>query len=267
MEEIYKKIISMSFLKKLISVAILAVLFLGISSICLQAQPDDLKKEKGENLYFQAKEMFVYPVPKFDEIIIILGKSIPYFRKIENKQSSNYWLAEVAYLKGIVEKERNNHEMAENNFSFCKKLINDSLDIGDSSEGYRLLADVEGQLISYHNLYYKTKFGPRIKNFIEKAIELDYSNQKSYISLAMYYRDAPLIAGGSFKKSEAVLKKMIDVTHSDRIDLFSLYLWINTAWINSNYNQEKVKESIALLNLFSNQADIDYMAKRIKKNM
>lgn len=81
----------------------------------------------------------------------------------------------------------------------------------------------------------------------------------------MYYRDAPLIAGGSFEKSESTLKKMIDITHSEQIDLFSLYLWIDTAWINSDYNLKKIKSYISLLSLFSNQADINYMAKRIEK--
>jgi len=238
---------------------------LGISNIYTQAQPDDSKYKKGENLYFQVREMFVAPTPKFIEVITILEESIPYFTEIENKQLRYYWLARVAYLKGVIEKERDNHGKAEEDFSFGKKLISESLDIGDFSEGYRLRGDVEGQLIFYGDLYYKTKFGPGIKSFITKAIELDSGNEKAYVSLAMYYRDAPLIAGGNLKKSKFILKKMIDVTLSDQMDLFSLYLWIDTAWINSNYNQKKVSESISILSVFSNQGDINFMAVRIKR--
>jgi len=265
MERRYKGNFFSNFLKQVIFIAILVILFLGINNIYVKAQSDDSKYEEEENLYFQAREMFVAPTPKLSEVITILEESIPYFTEIENKQLRNYWLAKVAYLKGVVEKERSNHEKAEEDFSFSKKLISDSLDVGDFSEGYRLLADVEGQLVSYRNLYYKTKFGPRIKDFIIKAIELDSGNERAYISLAMYYRDAPLIAGGNPKKSVSTLKKMIDITHSDQINLFSLYLWINTAWINSNYNQKKVNGSISILSLFSNQADIDFMAERIEK--
>ena len=265
MKKTYKENLFYNFLKQVIFIAILAVLFLGTNNIYIQAQSDDSKYGKGANLYFQAKEMFVNQTPKLSEVITILEESIPYFTEIENKQLKYYWLAKVAYLKGVVEKERSNHEKAEEDFSFSKKLILESLDIGDFSEGYRLLADVEGQLISYRNFYYKTKFGPGIKNFITKAIELDSGNKKAYISLAMYYRDAPLIAGGNLKKSESTLKKMIDITYSDQINLFSLYLWINTAWINSDYNQEKVRDCISLLSLFSNQEDIDFMAERIEK--
>jgi tetratricopeptide (TPR) repeat protein len=265
MKKMYKRNLYCNFLKQVIFIAILAVLFLGMNNIYIQAQSDNSKYEKRESLYFQAREMFVASAPRLSEIVTILEENIPYFTEIENKQLRYYWLAKTAYLKGVVEKERNNHEKAEEDFSFSKRMISESLDMGDFSDGYRLLADVEGQLISYRNLYYKTKFGPGIRGFIVKAIELDSGNEKAYISLAMYYRDAPLIAGGNFKKSESILKEMIEITHSDKIDLFSLYLWIDTAWVNSDYNQEKVRDCISILNLFSNQADINFMAERIEK--
>ena len=265
MERKYKGNFFSNFLRQVIFIAILTVLFLGITNIYIQAQPDNSKYEMGESLYFQAKEMFIASIPELSEAVTLLEESIPYFTEVENKQLRYYWLAKVSYLKGVLEKERNNHEKAEEDFSFSKRMISESLDIGDFSDGYRLLADVEGQLISYRNLYYKTKHGPGIKGFLARAIELDSGNQKAYISLAMYYRDAPLIAGGSLKKSESVLKNMIDITCSDHIDLFSLYLWIDTSWVNSDYNQEKAGNYISILNLFSNQSDIGFIAERIRK--
>jgi len=254
-----------NFTKKIFFTVILVVLLLGINATCMFAQSDDLGCKKGESLYFQAKDLFVAPTPDFTEILKLLDESIPLFMEIEDKQLSYYWIAKVAYLKGVVEKDRNYHEKAEENFSFSKELIVKALEIGDFSDGYRLKADVEGQLIYYGDLYYKTKFGPGIKNYITKAIELDSGNKKAYISLAMYYRDAPFIAGGSFKKSEVVLEKMIDATLSEQIDLFSLYLWIDTAWINSNNNRKKISDCISMLKLFSNQSDIDLIAERIEK--
>ena len=253
------------FIKKVIIIAVFSVVMTGINCIDIYAQSDVTKSKKGEILYSQAMEIFVTPTPDFDKSLKLLDESIPLFMEIEDKQLSYYWIAKVAYLKGVVEKDRNYHEKAEENFSFSKELILKSLEIGDFSDGYRLIADVEGQLIYYGDLYYKTKFGPGIKKFITKAIELDSGNKKAYISLAMYYRDAPFIAGGSFKKSEVVLEKMIDATLSEQIDLFSLYLWIDTAWINSNNNRKKISDCISMLKLFSNQPDIDLMVERIKK--
>lgn len=249
--------------KKIIFITILIILLLEINCTYLLAQPDN-PLEKGKDKYFQAQEMFVASEPKLNEVLNSLEESIPYFTEIENQQLRYYWLARAAYLKGIVEKEQNSHKKAEENFSFSKELILKSLDIGDFSEGYRLLVDVEGQLILYRNLYYKMKFGPGIKDFIIKAIDLDVSNEKAYISLAMYYRDAPLIAGGSLEKSKDILKKMIETTHSDRIDLFSLFLWIDTAWVNPDFDQKKINDYISVLSLFSNQADISFMIKRIE---
>ncbi|MDD5014153.1 MAG: hypothetical protein PHW73_03495, partial [Atribacterota bacterium] len=239
MEKIFKENYTYQHLKKIIFIVILIAISLGINHTYLLAQPDNPELEEGKKIFFQAQEMLVASESKLNEVLNSLEESIPYFTKIENQQLSYYWLARVAYLKGVLEKEQNNHKKAEEIFSFSKELILKSLDIGDFSEGYRLLVDVEGQLILYGNLYYKTKFGPGIKDFIIKAIDLDDSNEKAYISLALYYRDAPLIVGGSLEKSKDILKKMIDITHSDRIDFFSLYLWIDTAWINSNYNQKK----------------------------
>ena len=253
------------FIKKVIIIVVFSVVMTGINCIDIYAQSDVTKSKKGESLYSQAMEIFVTPTPDFDKSLKLLDESIPLFMEIEDKQLSYYWIAKVAYLKGVVEKDRNYHEKAEENFSFSKELILKSLEIGDFSDGYRLIADVEGQLIYYGDLYYKTKFGPGIKKFITKAIELDSGNKKAYISLAMYYRDAPFIAGGSFKKSEVVLEKMIDATLSEQIDLFSLYLWIDTAWINSNNNRKKISDCISMLKLFSNQPDIDLMVERIKK--
>jgi hypothetical protein len=262
-EKIFKENYVYQYFKKIIFI-ILIVLFLGINHTYLLAQPDNLNLEEGKKLFFQAQEMFVAFEPKLNEVLIRLEESIPYCTEIENQQLRYYWLARVAYLKGVVEKEQNSPKKAEENFSSSKELILESLNKGDFSEGYRLLVDVEGQLILYRNLYYKTKFGPGIKDFIIKAIDLDVSNEKAYISLALYYRDAPLIVGGSLEKSKDILKKMIEVTHSDRIDLFSLFLWIDTAWVNSDFDQKKINDGISVLSLFSNQADINFMMQRIE---
>jgi len=113
MERTYKGKLFPNFLKQIFFIAILVVLFLGKNNIYIQAQSDDSKYEKGGNLYFQAQEMFVAPTPKLSEAITILEESISYFTEIENKQLSYYWLARVAYLKGVIEKERNNHGKAE----------------------------------------------------------------------------------------------------------------------------------------------------------
>ena len=106
-----------NFTKKIFFTVILVVLLLGINTTCMFAQSDDLGCKKGENLYFKARESFVAPAPDFKEVLRLLDESIPLFIEIEDKQLSYYWIAKVAYLKGVVEKDRNYHEKAEENFS------------------------------------------------------------------------------------------------------------------------------------------------------
>lgn len=245
------------------------LLFLFLSSDPILAQSDGDLLKQGEDLYLKAEELFVSSsitsMSENNELLDILEDSVLLFTKVEDQQTKYYWLAKTAYLKGIIEKNSNHHEKAEETFSSSKELITKSLEFGDFGEGYRLMADVEGQLIIYRDLIYKTKFGPGIKNMITKAIDLDSANSKAYLSLAMYYRDAPLIAGGNLKKSAAVLQEMINTTGSDQIDLFSLYLWVDTAWLNSEDNQKKKSECLLMLDLFSNQSDIDSMIRRIER--
>ncbi len=253
------------FNRKIFIFSMLLLLLLAINNSTAFTQSDNSLLKKGVALYLEAKDIFIVSNSKNGESLNILEESAGCFRDIEDNQTKNYWLAKATYLMGIIEKDRNNHEKAEKHFVSSKELILKSLEYDDFSDGYRLLADVEGQLITYRDLLYKTKHGPPIKNMITKAIKLDPDNAMAYLSLAMYYRDAPLIAGGDLKKSKAVLKEMVAITSYDKMDLFSLYIWIETAWTNSDNNQEKVSNYISLLlDLFSNKSDIDFMAERIE---
>ena len=130
-----------NYLKRVIFIIILIVLFLGIDHTYLLAQTDNPKLEKGKKLFFQAQEMFVASEPKLNEVLTRLEESIPYCTEIENQPLRYYWLARVAYLKGVVEKEQNSHKKAEENFSYSKELILESLNREDFSDGYRLLAE------------------------------------------------------------------------------------------------------------------------------
>ena len=253
------------FNRKIFIFNILLLLLLTINSNITFTQSDDLLLKKGLDLYLEAEDIFIATNSKNDEALNILEESAGFFRTAEGNEIKNYWLAKTAYLMGIIEKDRNNHEKAEEHFVSSKELILKSLECGDFSDGYRLLADVEGQLITYRDFLYMTKYGPPIKNMITKAIKIDPHNVMAYLSLAMYYRDAPLIAGGDIKKSKSVLEEMVALTSHDKMDLFSLYIWIDTAWTNSDNNQEKVSAYISLLDLFSNKPDIISMAERIER--
>ncbi len=243
----------------------LLLLILIINSNFVLSQSDDFYLKNGEDLFQKGEQLFLEFDLKNNESLASLEKSISFFTEIGEQQTRYYWVAKTTYLMGIIEKDCNNHEKAEEYFTSSKELISEALKFGDFSDGLRLMADVEGQLIIYRDLYYKTKYGPPVKNMIIKAIKLDPGNKNAYLSLAMYYRDAPFVAGGDFKKSKSTLKELIENVSDDQLDLFSLYLWIETAWVNSNGNSEKVSDYVSMLDLFSNKSDIDLMAERIER--
>lgn len=270
----YKKNLMNTYFEKKHSIFVKNIIFYGISILLLifimnentvLAQSDQFYLERGEELYFEAMDLFLNSVLKNNESLKTLDEACSYFNKIEEPQTKYYCLARTTYLMGVIEKDIKNHESAKEQFIYSKELITFALDGGDFSDGLRLLADIEGQIIAYKDLYYKTKFGPPIKNNINKSLKLDPYNEKAYFSLAMFYRDAPMIAGGDLKKSKMVLRDIINITGNDTIDMFSLYLWIDSGWVNSNYNREKTSEYISMLDIFSNRTDIDFMAKRIEK--
>lgn len=240
------------------------LLLISINNIIVLSYSDDLCLKNGRDSYQKAEDLFLEFNLKNNQVLQLLEESVSYLSDMNEQQEKYYWMAKSYYLIGILEKDDNNHKKAEEFFTFGKESISKALEYGDFSDGLRLMADLEGQLIIYRDLYYKTKYGPPIRSMIVKAIELDPGNKNAYLSLAMYYRDAPLIAGGDLKKSKSTLKKMVENVSDDRLDLFSLYLWIETAWANNDNNLEKVTNYISMLNLFSNSTEIDLMAERIK---
>ena len=253
------------FSRKIVMFNIIFLLFLSIISSIGFTHSEDSLLQKGESLYWEAITIFLEHFPPHSASLNLLEESIGFLKEVTDNQTRDYWLAKIAYLMGIIEKDSNNHKKAEEYFVSSKELVSKSMDYGDFSDGYRLLADVEGQIIAYRDLLYMTKYGPSIKNMITKAIELDPDNVMAYLSLAMYYRDAPFIAGGDLKKSKSVLKDMVEVTSNTQIDLFSLYLWIDTAWTNSDNNLKKVSDYVSMLDIFSNQSDIESMVARIER--
>jgi len=73
------------YLKIIIYIIVLIVLFLGINPAYLLAQTEDPKLEEGKKLFFQAKEKFVAFEPKLNEVLTRLEESNLSCTEIENQ--------------------------------------------------------------------------------------------------------------------------------------------------------------------------------------
>lgn len=226
---------------------------------------EESKENVGKKLFYQTREMFSYQSSNLREIEKNLVDSENHLQLIKNQQERLYWLARVKYLQGLIEKNENNSLEAENDFNKSRELIMNLLEQYEFSDGYRLLADIEGQLMFYRDLFYKTKYGPQIKIWAEKAILLNPTNYQAYITLALYFYSAPSIVGGDPKKGKEVLNRIIQLDQSGQIDPFSLFLWLITAFENTNFNQIKLEKYLKPLELFSNQEEIQAMVSKLSK--
>jgi len=226
---------------------------------------EEPKENVGKELFYQTREMFSYQSSNFREIEKNLVDSENHLQQIKNQQEKLYWLARVKYLRGLVEKNINNSLEAENNFNKSRELIMNLLEQCEFSDGYRLLADIEGQLMFYRGLFYKTTYGPQIKTWAEKAILLNPTNYQAYITLALYFYSAPPIVGGDSEKGKEIINRVIQLEQSGQIDSFSLFLWLITAFENTNFNQKKLEKYLKPLELFSNQKEIQAMVSKLSK--
>lgn len=125
-----------------------------------------------------------------------LEKSLYYFSCMESSRDKYYWQARTEYIYGIAEQEENKRTKAEDHFLSALDFAEKVLEYGEFSEGLRILADTYAQLLNYNGLIYKVRKGRKVIELSERAIQLDPTNVKAHLTLAVSYMYAPPIAGG-----------------------------------------------------------------------
>jgi tetratricopeptide (TPR) repeat protein len=148
------------------------------------------------------------------------------FARIEQPFLRLYWQAEVEYLLGFLEQADNRRAQAQQRFEAGRDLLLASLQQAESSQAYRLLADTYAQLLILNGLLYKMSYGPKVREMAEAALRLDPANLKARLTLALFYKNAPAIAGGSRKESLRLLHQLEGEQNLERADRFSVNAWL-----------------------------------------
>ena len=125
---------------------------------------------------------------------------------------------------------------AENHFANSQKLVNQSLQIKESSQGYRLLADTYMQLMPVKGFFYSAANGGRLKSLPQKAIKRNPQNYKAHISLALFYIHAPAFGGGSIAKGIEML--LVALKSAEKVDRFNAYMWLGIIYQKEKNYQE-----------------------------
>jgi hypothetical protein len=160
----------------------------------------------------------------------LLDRSFQVFGAIQEPCDRDYWRAQVAYLYGFVEQGEEHSKEAERRFTEGYKLAEKALSCGEFSDGYRLLADTQAQLLMFNGMLYKMNFGPKVRELAEKALELDSDNTKARLTLALYFKNAPAIAGGSEKTALKILHEIEKKSVLEPLDRFSVNMWLGISY-------------------------------------
>lgn len=174
----------------------------------------------------------------------LLDRSLLSFEQMEDACQRDYWRAQAAYLYGFVEQGEGRLKEAERRFTEGFQLAERALRCGEFSDGFRLLADTQAQLLMYNGMLYKMQYGPTVREFAEKALELDPGNIKAKLNLALYYKNAPAIAGGNETTARQILHEIEQISGLEPLDRFSVNVWLGISYAESK-NASKAREYIA----------------------
>ena len=167
------------------------------------------------------------------ELRELLDGSLESFGDVQDACLRDYWRARAAYLYGFVEQGNGRSKQAERRFSESFELARSSLSCGEFSDGYRLLADSQAQLLMFNGALYAMQRGPTVREFAEKALELDPGNVKARLNLALYFKNAPAIAGGSEKQARQILHEIEKSAGLEPLDWFSVNVWLGISYAES----------------------------------
>lgn len=168
----------------------------------------------------------------------LLERSSRAFARIEDAPVRLYWQAEVEYLLGFVAQAEKRSGQSLKHFEACRDLAQQSLAGRPSSGAYRLLADAYAQLLMLNGLLYKMSYGPKVREMAQEALRLDPADAKARLTLALYYKNAPAIGGGSRAKSLEILHQLEGEQTLERVDRFSVNAWLAISYSDGRKSAE-----------------------------
>ncbi|HWG38285.1 MAG TPA: hypothetical protein VN690_11265 [Terriglobales bacterium] len=132
---------------------------------------------------------------------------------------------------------------------------------GKSSEAYRLRGGLLGQLISTGGMQAAMQYGAEATTDLDKAIALDPSNARAYVSRSISEFYTPEEFGGSKAKAVADLQKAVAL--DSKLD--TPHLWLAQIDLASNQPAPALREAEAALKLDPNRVFAQYILAQARK--
>jgi tetratricopeptide (TPR) repeat protein len=186
--------------------------------------------EQGRDLFTRSVDAFFDEAASVEELRSWLGRSRILFTSLDDECLGWYWMARVDYTLGLIERGQDNESESEELFQRSLMLAERSLDCAPTSDTHRVVADAYAQLMPYRGVFYAMRYGRRIMEHAQRAVELDSRNARAQLTLALSYLHAPAFAGGSVEHCVLILKKLENRPDLPRLERFSVHTWLGIAY-------------------------------------
>jgi tetratricopeptide (TPR) repeat protein len=146
----------------------------------------------------------------------------------------HYWLGKMEYLMGRAAQNKKNPERAEHYLMLAMHHINECLKEKKFSDGFRLKAEITGQLCE--SRYKLGKFvyvivnGRKVKKLAKKAFKLDPQNGKAMIVAASTEIYRPRVYGGDLHAGLHFLREARHMPDIERDDRYNILLGTGIAY-------------------------------------
>ncbi len=187
-------------------------------------------KDKGMDLFLQvAVELWSGQV-QLERTMTLLDQVEADFNAIQDAASRNYLLSRIELYRGrtvlLSSKKIRAKDKARARAHFEKSmtLVQQSLDLYESADGYRVLADAGSSWMATKGLGGIIKMAPNVKKWSDKAIAINPENALSVIISSQGQIHAPKASGGNPQEAVRRLTALIVRPDLSNIERFRAYL-------------------------------------------
>ena len=174
---------------------------------------------------------------KLERTMSLLERVEKNFRLIRDDAARNYLLARVENYRGRITLMTSTKDRSRKYFNNAMELAKKSIDARESAEGYRVLADAGSSWSLTKGLIGMITMGSKMKEWSDKAIEIDPQNALAVIIAANGLIHAPAFSGGNPK--EALNRLSIQNRRQDLSDIERFWTLVSLSAAHKKLGQDK----------------------------
>jgi len=168
------------------------------------------------------------------------------------EQDRLYWLSRLEYMLGRAYQGHKDKRQAAEHYQAGLDYARRALGLGEFSEGWRMMAENQGQLCLVKEMGYLLANGPRGPQYAQKALKLDPLNIAAQIYLASAKVYPPPIAGGNPARGIELYRRALALEPTEKDDLFNIYSGIGVGLGKLSRNAEAADWLRKALELYPN---------------